>query len=192
MAFSDLTAEFVLNEKSRDRFFRLKKVIQGYFGSQARRVEFVQRPGGLFGKTHLSEFDRVLVDAPCSGERFLLSSKQELALWKPSRSKRLAQDQYALATAAFLALRPGGVLVYSTCSISAWENDGVVERVLQRFEGQVQLEADLESMLDKKLWSLFDGIEKTSKGWLLMPDRLGFGPLYFSVIRKRLNDTAGT
>jgi 16S rRNA C967 or C1407 C5-methylase (RsmB/RsmF family) len=186
IAFSHPSAEFTLNERSRERFFRLRKVIQEYFPEASQKVRFFQRPGGIFGKTQAEQFDRVLVDAPCSGERFLIANPREMAMWKPSRSKRSAQEQYALVTAAFLTLKPGGVLIYSTCSLSALENDGVVERLIDRFEGRIEVTEDLDQALGERGWTCFDPIEKTSKGWIFLPDTSGFGPLYFSVIRKSI------
>ena len=77
-------------------------------------------------------FDAVLVDAPCSSERHLLHDPQEMATWTPKRTKQNAKRQLDILLQAIFAARPGGRLLYSTCSISPVENDDVVEKLLKK------------------------------------------------------------
>lgn len=76
-------------------------------------------------------FDRVLVDPPCSGLG-TLQARPDLR-WRiaPERAAGLARIQAAILDAGAQALRPGGVLVYSTCTISADENERQIEAFLQ-------------------------------------------------------------
>jgi 16S rRNA (cytosine967-C5)-methyltransferase len=77
-------------------------------------------------------FDRVLVDPPCSGLG-TLQARADLR-WRvtPEQISQLAETQAEILAAGAHALRPGGVLVYSTCTISAAENERQIERFLQR------------------------------------------------------------
>jgi 16S rRNA (cytosine967-C5)-methyltransferase len=77
-------------------------------------------------------FDRVLVDPPCSGLG-TLQARADLR-WRitPAHVQELAQIQAAILGAGARALRPGGVLVYSTCTISATENERQIELFLDR------------------------------------------------------------
>jgi 16S rRNA (cytosine967-C5)-methyltransferase len=77
-------------------------------------------------------FDRVLVDPPCSGLG-TLQSRADLR-WRvtPEHVSQMAEAQAAILTAGARALRPGGVLVYSTCTISPAENERQVELFLAR------------------------------------------------------------
>jgi 16S rRNA (cytosine967-C5)-methyltransferase len=78
-------------------------------------------------------FDRVLVDPPCSGLGTLRSRPDLRWRTDPSQIKGLVAEQRAILDAATAALKPGGRLVYSTCTISAMEN-----------ERQIRARADLE------------------------------------------------
>ena len=76
-------------------------------------------------------FDRVLVDAPCSGEGTFRSSPGEIKKWSSRFSKRCAALQDEILWQAGRLVRPGGILVYSTCTFNQWENEGSVRRFLE-------------------------------------------------------------
>ena len=79
-------------------------------------------------------FDRILVDAPCSGEgRFHLDDPRTWSEWTPKAARRLASLQKSLLHAAIQLVRPGGRIVYSTCTLGRVENEAVVARALQRY-----------------------------------------------------------
>jgi 16S rRNA (cytosine967-C5)-methyltransferase len=77
-----------------------------------------------------ASFDRVLVDAPCSGLGTLRRNPDLRWRVTPAHSRELAPVQLALLRRAALALRPGGALVYSTCTLSPEENEAVVQAFL--------------------------------------------------------------
>lgn len=76
-------------------------------------------------------FDKVLLDPSCSGEGLL--AKGKTSFWSPKSLKRYASDQFGMLKSAFKLLKPGGTLVYSTCTLNKYEDDGVVERLLEEF-----------------------------------------------------------
>jgi 16S rRNA (cytosine967-C5)-methyltransferase len=85
------------------------------------------------GRPALREgFDRVLVDAPCSG--IGAARRRPELLWRPQASdpERLAPVQVGLALGGASLLRPGGVLVYSVCTFPQAETDGVCDALLER------------------------------------------------------------
>ena len=75
-------------------------------------------------------FDKVLVDAPCSGEGMFRKEPQALTDWSAQHSDSCADRQFKILESAKRALRAGGELVYSTCTFSEAENEGVVRRFL--------------------------------------------------------------
>ncbi len=167
--------EIFCNDLSPERRERLKKVIQQYVPRSIRdRVWVTGKDGVQFGLKEPNAFDRVLLDAPCSGERHILENQNAQAEWSPRRTEHLASRQYSLLAAALLAVKPGGRIVYSTCSISPAENDDVIRKLLKKKKDAVRL---LEAPVGV-------GGERTEFGVAYMPDHCGFGPLYFSVIEK--------
>ena len=72
-------------------------------------------------------FDRVVVDAPCSGEGMFRKDDTAIAEWSPEHVIACAQRQRAILDSAYTALAPGGKLIYSTCTFSPEENEETVE-----------------------------------------------------------------
>jgi 16S rRNA (cytosine967-C5)-methyltransferase len=91
------------------------------------------------GPYRSATFDRVLVDVPCSGTGIL--GRHPDARWRKNEADlpRQSARQMAILESAYEALRPGGVVVYSTCSLEEEENDAVVDRFLAR-HADVELE----------------------------------------------------
>jgi 16S rRNA (cytosine967-C5)-methyltransferase len=125
-------------------------------GERLRNVEALARRLGLTsietrrvaaGDEGVPEgpFDAALVDVPCSNTGVL--GRRPEARWRlrPGDLDHLVRLQRRLLLAAAGRVRPGGVLVYSTCSIEPEENCGVVQAVLQE-RGELRLEAEGESV----------------------------------------------
>ncbi len=86
-------------------------------------------------------FDRVLVDVPCSMEgRFNLQKPKTLATWSVKKIKELANRQRSLLRSAISATKPGGVIVYSTCTLAPEENEAVIDWILKKEAGAVVVE----------------------------------------------------
>lgn len=77
------------------------------------------------------QFDRILVDAPCSGTGTVRKSPKTLRIWNPLMIQRLARTQLHLLSNAYKHLKPGGVIVYSTCTLEPQEDEGVISQFLQ-------------------------------------------------------------
>ena len=77
-------------------------------------------------------FDKILVDAPCSGEGMFHRQPEVAGHWSPDRVSEFASTQRRILEEAFKMLRPGGMLMYSTCTFSAEENEGSVAVFLSR------------------------------------------------------------
>ncbi|KHO48714.1 MAG: RsmB/NOP family class I SAM-dependent RNA methyltransferase [DPANN group archaeon] len=85
------------------------------------------------------KFDKILVDAPCSGEGTLRSSPKTYLMWNLNSIKSLSKLQKQLLKNAFLNLKIGGEIVYSTCTHAPEENEEVVNFILNEFEDQIEI-----------------------------------------------------
>lgn len=97
-------------------------------------------PGSMMARWFHNVFDRVLLDAPCSGDGILCKDRHMLAWWSPEDARRKSVQQVGLLRAAFHMLRPGGRLVYSTCSLSTEENEDVLLGLVKRYGELVDIE----------------------------------------------------
>lgn len=97
-------------------------------------------------------YDKILLDAPCSGEgMMLLDNRKDFESWSVAHIKRLQQLQKKLIIQAWQLLKPGGTLVYSTCTMAPEENEAVVDYLLRRNpEAKIEALPMLSEALDNK------------------------------------------
>lgn len=138
-------------------------------------------------------FDRVLLDAPCSGEaRFVLQDPATYAHWSERRVRECAALQRKLLEAAWAALKPGGLLVYSTCTFAPEENEGAVAALLHatnaipvRVQGGLLKEAPVIRSWRGEAWP-----ETVSGALRLLPTREVEG-FFIAAFRKPTSATTG-
>ena len=86
------------------------------------------------------KMDKILIDAPCSGEGTLRGSPKTYAMWNIKTIKALPRIQKQLVLSAFEILKPKGELIYSTCTHAPEENEAVVDFVLKELGDKIKLE----------------------------------------------------
>ena len=86
------------------------------------------------------EFDKILVDAPCSGEGTLRNNPKTAVMWNAKGIGKMSRIQKRLLASAFKALKTGGELVYSTCTYAPEEDEEVIDFILQELNGKVEIE----------------------------------------------------
>nr|XP_057945506.1 tRNA (cytosine(34)-C(5))-methyltransferase, mitochondrial [Doryrhamphus excisus] len=120
------------NEPDSHRRDRLAKTLESFLPhSMSSRVVVSAQDGRSFGQKEAGNYDKVLVDAPCSNDRsWLFSSADQQVEQRLKERSTLPRLQVQLLRSALSAVRPGGVVVYSTCTLSTAENFAVVEAVL--------------------------------------------------------------
>lgn len=120
------------------------------------------------------EFDLIVVDAPCSGEGMFRKDPFARAQWSERLVQQCAQVQEGILRSAWQLLRPGGTLVYSTCTWERAENEEQVLRMV-RDEEATLLPLDL-----RPEW----GIERTDAGHRCYPHRVQGEGFFLAVLRK--------
>ena len=86
------------------------------------------------------EFDKILVDVPCSGEGTLRSNPATALMWNINTVKQMSKIQKNLLSSAIELLKINGEIVYSTCTHAPEENEEVIDFVLEQFKGKIILE----------------------------------------------------
>lgn len=170
------------NELSADRRRRLRDVLALHLPPElAARVVVSGFDAAARARREREAWDAILLDAPCSGERHVLASPSHLAAWSEARVRNLAARQWSLLSAAFLLLKPGGTLVYSTCALSPEENDGVAGRLAAKYGNR----ASYERLSSEEAGPEAPVFEATEFGILVLPDAArGAGPMYVCRVRK--------
>ena len=195
----DKDSKLTSNERSAERKHRLSKVVEEHIPSRIKEnITVTCSDGAVWCKTKSNCFDRILLDAPCSSERHVLQDEKYLAQWSPARIKTLSMEQWALLSNAYRMLKDNGILLYSTCALAPKENDEVIERLFKKFDDCVNLSFESEKYQnlkndEAKLQLFTDNVslpdfERTKYGYQILPDKQnGAGPIYFSIIMKKLN-----
>lgn len=154
---------------------------------------------------HLAElfpdyFDRILVDAPCSGEGMFRKNENAGEEWSLENVERCAARQDAILDCAVAMLRPGGRLVYSTCTFAPEEDEGSVSRLIRRHP-EMKISEPAECLGDRTegAWGFAPGrpdwirdpapgLERTLRLW---PHRLRGEGHYLAVLQKEGRQAEG-
>lgn len=128
-------------EPVKERFFRLRANLDRAGVTIARTYLM---DGRAVGRKVPGRFDRVLLDAPCSSEaRIRAGQPQSWAHWSERKIAEQSHKQRRLLLAGLEALRPGGRLLYCTCSFAPEENEGVLSHALRKREDVTLLPLEL-------------------------------------------------
>lgn len=165
----------VANDRSASRRARLKRVIDEHLDDRLKDpITVTSHDATKWSVYERDRYDRILLDAPCSSERHVIADPQALKTWSPSRPRRLATTQFAMLAAALDAVKVGGHILYSTCSINGGENEEVIAKLAARRPNRfIQVPLGLT------------GGEERTWGQIILPDTAqGSGPLYSCLIRR--------
>ena len=143
------------NELDKMRYEKLKYNVQL---QGADIVEVINERGEKIGEKYKEQFDRVLLDTPCSGEgRFTAYDVQSYRVWSSKKVKELTKIQKKLFRSAYDALKPNGILVYSTCTLNKEENEYILDWALKNFELRI---IDIDLKIKNAMHGFNDGLEK--------------------------------
>ena len=161
----------VSNEVVRQRVFILSENIQKWGNGN---TVVTHNSAEEFGERCKHLFDCVVVDAPCSGEGMFRKDPQAREEWSPKAVMLCAERQRSILMDVWDALKPGGLLVYSTCTFNEEENEKNVEWLCDILGGEV-LEVDYEPE-----WGITEG----RAGYHFYPHKTKGEGFYLCAIRK--------
>ncbi|GLB46836.1 23S rRNA methyltransferase [Philodulcilactobacillus myokoensis] len=95
-------------------------------------------------------FDKILVDAPCSGEGMFRKNPNATKYWNPNYSAECAKRQREILIQAVKMLRPGGELIYSTCTFAPEEDEQIIAWLLDQFSFELEPIHKYHGMVDAK------------------------------------------
>ncbi len=127
----------IANDSSRGRIPALRTVLQTW---GAINTAVTCLPGETFGGNFPNTFDAILLDAPCSMDGLRATDAHPLRPITDTERASLSRRQIALLSSALQAVRPGGQVVYSTCTLAPEEDEAVLDAILSMFPGQVQVD----------------------------------------------------
>lgn len=133
-------ALILANDSSRDRLTALKIVLQNWGSCH---VAITNYAGELFGSWYPETFDAILLDAPCSMQGLREKSSHEIKPITQKEINLLAKRQLKLLESAVSAVKVGGQVVYSTCTLTLEENEMVLNQILEEFPSQLRIDPSL-------------------------------------------------
>ncbi len=126
----------IANDSSASRITALRLVLDQWGAANAAVTRF---PGESFGGWFPDTFDRALLDAPCSMQGLRTSESHPMRPVSEKETAGLALRQERLLESALRAVKPGGQVVYSTCTLAPEEDEGVLDSLLRRFPGAFEI-----------------------------------------------------
>ncbi|KAG8014039.1 5-methylcytosine rRNA methyltransferase NSUN4 [Nibea albiflora] len=181
-----------VNDSSVSRTLRLKRVLRSYVPKQLlndEKLRITSIEGTKWGEIERNTFDRVLVDVPCTTDRHSLM-EHDNNIFSKSRTaerRRLPQLQLELLLAGIEAARPGGEIVYSTCTLSQTQNLDVVEQAIYMAQEKHGIHLQVVDLrpLTHMFRKTFHFAPDLHLGEMVIPHlAANFGPIYMCKLRR--------
>lgn len=184
--------KIVANDMSNSRIYKLRANLEQQGVTNTIITNFV---GQSLWKKYQEHFDNVLVDAPCSMEgRFSTLDPSTYSDWSETKISRLAKQQHWLLRSAVSAAKVGGTIVYSTCTLAPEENEGVIDWILEKENGRVELETvsieGLEAAPAVNTWKYKQFNQSLSKTLRIYPSASMEG--FYIAKLKKIKSNVGT
>ncbi|MFN8598544.1 MAG: NOL1/NOP2/sun family putative RNA methylase [Anaerolineae bacterium] len=128
----------IANDSSAGRIAGLRSNLQTWGTLSSALTSY---PGERFGEWWPDTFDYVLLDAPCSGESLRTAERRKTRFVSAKERLQLQQRQIKLLHSAFQAVKPGGQVVYATCTLAPEEDEAVIDALLESYPHAATLES---------------------------------------------------
>jgi len=114
-------------------------------------------------------FDKILVDAPCSGEGMFRKNPEAIQEWSVDNVNMCAERQLNILNTIKNCLKENGILVYSTCTFSPQENEQVIEKLLKENKDLKLLEITIQNLTDGLIQNTINNFEEIQKTKRIFP-----------------------
>jgi len=141
-------ANIYVNDENNTRIQSMKKMFELY---GIKINSYFSQPAQYLSKhLPLEYFDKILIDAPCSGEGLInIDDIKTLGYWSTKKIKRLNGLQKSIIAEGYKLLKPGGILVYSTCTLAPEENELVINWAIDNFKDltieKIEIKSNIEN-----------------------------------------------
>lgn len=191
-------AKIVCNDIDFERVKRIKHVMSAYLVRDFNKdmgknvVQYCNKDGIMLPEIFEGQFDKVLCDVPCYTDRHVLFNDDGNIFHNARKKERLRmpERQSELLQSALRCVKPGGTVVYSTCTLSPVQNDGVVYTALKAIWETSDIDftvSDLSAVVEPfgATMKLSEKKHKLKYGQMVLPHlSCNFGPMYFAKIKR--------
>ncbi|XP_064378430.1 tRNA (cytosine(34)-C(5))-methyltransferase, mitochondrial isoform X2 [Dromaius novaehollandiae] len=177
--------QFHCNEYDGLRSRWLKQTLESFIPDPLiNSITVSKLDGRQIGDLNPELYDKILVDAPCSNDRsWLFASDIQQATLRLIQRKELSSLQLQLLRSAVKALRPGGSLVYSTCTLSKAENSNVINLILNSCSNILPVDISDMGKAVSQEFTLLSGTQEHEL--LVLPEKeKAWGPMYVAKLKK--------
>lgn len=191
-----LPKQILCNDIESSRTFRVSRVMSSFLLDKFNHslghdaIQFSTRNGVTLPEIYECHFDKVLCDVPCFTDRHELFDGNLFSGHRTKERLRLPQLQASLLVAAIKCLKPGGSVVYSTCTLSPMQNDGAVALALKMIWEETTINVvlcDLTQTIEpyKAFLDFSSNCKVAMLGQQVVPSLArNFGPMYFAKIKR--------
>ena len=187
-ALTNNESRLICNDNSKPRLMKLQANMQRL----GARAEYLLADATRLSRHDLGTFDKILLDAPCSGEGLMTLRPDDAKLfdsWSVAHIRRLSDLQKRIIAEAWQLLKPGGTLIYSTCTMAPEENEAVIDYLLRRHDDAELLPIDIVDLQNRtpavQTWNNREFSHDLSHCLRLTPGRLTEA-FFVAKIRKNL------
>lgn len=131
-------------------------------------------------------FDIIAADVPCSGEGMFRKDDEAVSQWSPALVQQCAERQLSIINDVWQALKPGGLLIYSTCTYNIDENEAMASKIAS------QLGASFVEVEVNEAWHIKGSLHGDIPCYRFMPHLTRGEGLFLCVLRKDSNSSAMT
>ena len=182
LIFSEIANKVSAVEPDKNRFFRMKRNFKEH---GAKNIQTYNKDGRFVYKATGEMFDKVFLDAPCSSEAHI-DLNEGITWWNLKRVKRFSKLQKELIISAYECLKPGGCMIFATCTFSPEENEESVDFLLRKYDNAEVMEVSLP--IDNKQsgitkWEDKEYSKEVEKTIRILP-KGAYSGFYFAKIKK--------